>query len=217
VLRGVNTRCTGLEAAAEVHITPVLSVAAIAALGQAFYTNNPASIGVYADNDTVSVPTERKAFIENYYLAVGPQSAYTLGFRYGPKKFWYANLNLNYFDRNYVDINPDRRSAEAVAGLPVGSEQYHRILDQEKLPAAFTVDVSVSKSFLLSKFSKALPRSTFLYLNIGISNLLDSKDIRTGGFEQLRYDFAGENPGKFPPKYFYAYGRNFFVNISLRF
>ncbi len=217
VIRGVNTRYTGLEAAAEVKLMPVLSVTAVAAIGQAFYTSNPKSIGIYQDNDTVSVPTQRKAFIQNYYLAVGPQSAYTLGFRYGPQKFWYANLNLNYFDRNYVDINPDRRTSEAVSGLAVGSAQYNNIVDQEKLPSAFTVDLSISKSFLLSKYSKALPRSTFLYLSLGVSNLLDSKDIRTGGFEQLRYDFAGENPGKFPSKYFYGYGRNFFFNLSLKF
>ncbi|MBS1615446.1 MAG: TonB-dependent receptor [Bacteroidetes bacterium] len=217
VIRGVNTRYTGLEAAVEVKLMPVLSVSAVAALGQAFYTSNPKSIGIYQDNDTVSVPTERKAYIQNYYLAVGPQSAYTLGFRYGPMKYWYANLNLNYFDRNYVDINPDRRTSEAVSGLVPGSEQYHRIVDQEKLPSSFTVDLSISKSFLLSKYSKALPRNTFLYFSLGVSNLLDSKDIRTGGFEQLRYDFASENPDKFPSKYFYGYGRNFFLNLSLKF
>jgi hypothetical protein len=217
VLRGVSARYTGLEAAAEVKVGPVVAITAVASVGQAFYTENPASIGIYQDNDTVRTPTQRQVYIKNYYLAAGPQSAYTIGFRYGPQKFWYANLNFNYFDRNYIDVNPDRRTMNAVEGMDAGSARYQHILDQERLPSAFTVDMSVSKSFLLSRFTKAIPRNTFLYLSAGVSNLLDSKDIRTGGFEQLRYDFSENNPYKFPTKYFYSFGRNIFVNVSLKF
>ncbi|MEO6833153.1 MAG: TonB-dependent receptor [Chitinophagaceae bacterium] len=217
VMSGVNTRSTGLEFGAEVKVSSTFAVSGVAALGQSFYTSNPKSIGVYRDNDTLQTPTTRNVYIKNYYLAVGPQSAYTLGMRYGPKKFWYANVNFNYFDRNYVDVSPDQRSVEAVEGVPIGSPLYHEILDQQKLPAAFTVDISVSKSFMLRKFDKRISRGTFLYFNAGISNLLDNKNIQTGGFEQLRYDFANKNPNKFPPKYFYAYGRNFFINLSLKF
>jgi len=56
-----------------------------------------------------------------------------------------------------------------------------------------------------------------LFLNASVSNLLNNKDIITGGFEQLRYDFTGGNPDKFPNKYFYGYGRTFFVNVSFKF
>jgi hypothetical protein len=41
--------------------------------------------------------------------------------------------------------------------------------------------------------------------------------MRTGGFEQLRYDFAERNPEKFAPKYFYGQGRNFYLGLSLKF
>ena len=125
-------------------------------------------------------------------------------------------MNLNYFDRNYVDISPDQRTEEAIAGVVPDSRLYHIILDQEKLPGVFTVDLFGGKSWLLSKYTKAIPRSTFLYLNAGISNLFDS-EIRTGGFEQLRYDFSEKEPDKFATKYFYGLGRNFFINLSLKF
>jgi hypothetical protein len=125
-------------------------------------------------------------------------------------------VNLNYFDRNYIDISPDQRTGEAVAGLTPGSEQYRRILAQERLPPVFTVDISGGKSWILSKYLKQLPKGTFLYLNAGVSNLLNTV-IRTGGFEQLRYDFSGKEPGKFAVKYFYGLGRNFFLNLSLKF
>jgi hypothetical protein len=216
VMQGISTRNTGLELAGEVKVTTALSVTGVASISQAFYTKNPSYVGVYNDNDSSSTPLTRQVYIKNYYVAAGPQSAYTLGFNYRSKQYWWASINFNYFERNYVDISPDQRSADAIAGVPVGSELYHRILDQQVLPSAFTVDIFASKSLLLSKVSKSLPRGTFLYINAGISNLLDAKVV-TGGFEQLRYDFADTNPSKFDTKYFYGFGRNFFINLSLKF
>lgn len=51
--------------------------------------------------------------------------------------------------------------------------------------------------------------------NAGINNLLNNKNSIAGGYEQLRFDTAGKNITKFPPKYFYAMGLNFSVNLSL--
>ena len=58
--------------------------------------------------------------------------------------------------------------------------------------------------------------------NLGVNNILNKKDIVTGGFEQLRYDaqlFSSDpvSVGKFPPRLYYAYGMNFFVSVALRF
>jgi hypothetical protein len=217
VMQGISTRFTGVELAAEVKLSPVVAVIGVAAIGQSFYTDNPKSINIYTDNDTLATPVGRQVYIKNYFLANGPQSAYTAGLRYGPWKYFYGNLNFNYFDNNYVDVSPDQRSVDAIEGVPVGSPLYHSILDQEKLPSAFTVDLSVSKSILLSKLYKQLPRNVFLYLNVGISNLLNNKKVTTGGFEQLRYEFSEREPDRFATKYFYGFGRNFFLNISLKF
>ena len=60
-------------------------------------------------------------------------------------------------------------------------------------------------------------KSTFLVFNLGINNLLDNRKIITGGFEQLRFDFADKNPDKFPPRIFYGYGLNLFASATLRF
>lgn len=216
VMAGVNSRHTGLELAAEVKLTSTLAVTGVTSISQTFYTDNPSFVGLYGDNDSASTPVMRQVYIKNYYVAVGPQSAYSLGFNYRSRKFWYASTNFNYFDRNYISISPDQRSNEAIAGVPVGSELYNAILDQQALPPLFTLDASVGTSILLSKYTKNLPRSSFLYVNMGISNVLDA-EVRTGGFEQLRYDFENVNPGKFGNKYFYGFGRNFFINLSLKF
>jgi hypothetical protein len=216
VMCGLNSRHTGMELAAEVKVTPTLAMTGVAAVSQTFYTENPAFVAVYGDNDSSITPIVRQVYIKNYYMAVGPQSAYTLGLNYRSKHFWYASTNFNYFERNYISISPDQRSQDAIAGVSVGSEQYHAILDQPVLPSVFTMDVNAGASILLSKYAKSLPRSSYLYINVGISNLLDT-EVRTGGFEQARYDFENVNPGKFANKYFYGFGRNFFINLSLKF
>lgn len=216
VMRKVNTRYIGTELAAEYIINPLVSINAVASIGQAFYTNRP-EIFVYNDNDTNQNPGSKKVYIRDYYLGVGPQSAYTAGITYNGKKFWYMKLNGNYLDRNYVSVNPSRRSLEAAELITKDDPLYAKIFDQERLPAAFTMDVSGGKSIRLNKISKKIGYGTTLYLNIGISNILNERDIKSNGFEQLRYDFTNNNPDKFPTKYIYGYGRTFFANLSLKF
>jgi hypothetical protein len=222
VMSGVNTRFIGTELAVEYKFNPIWSVTGVAALGQAFYTNNP-DVDIYLDNfvDTTGnggYQGSEQVYIKNYYLAAGPQSAYTVGINYRSPKYWYANLNANFYDRSYVDIAPTRRTEKSaeLTGFAPGSAEMNNYLAQEKLPSAFTLDLFFGKSFLLSKSIKALPRNTFLYLNAGVSNLLDNQNIRTSGFENLRLDNNGQID-RFPSKYFYAFGRNYFVNLSLKF
>ncbi len=216
VIQNASMRYTGLELALETSISSSLSVTCVAALGQAFYTNNP-SVSIYRDNDTTTIPRERSVYIRNHNLATGPQNAYSLGFNYRSKKYWYANINANYFDRNYVSVNPDRRTAEAVGLLDPASDSYHTILAQEQLSPFYTIDLFFGKSILLSRLFKRLPRNTFLYLNMGANNILNNTAIQTGGFEQLRFDFSEKDTEKFPAKYFYGYGVNYFINISLKY
>jgi hypothetical protein len=215
-LQHVNMRFIGTELAVNAVINPSLSITAAAAIGQAFYTNRP-TVSVTRDNDTNQIPVSRQVYLENYYLASGPQTATTLGFNYKSKSYWFANVNFNYFARNYIDVNPDRRTAQAIDLLTPGSEKWNNVLNQEVAPTFFTTDLSIGKSFLVNKLLRNAPRSTMLYFNLGISNLFNNTDIINGGFEQLRYDFSGGNENKFPRKYFYGLGRNYFINISLKF
>lgn len=214
-LTNVNTRSIGMELALNVKVSSTLEITGVAALGQSFYTNRPTA-ATYRDNDTIfSSAVNQTLYIENYYTGVGPQQAYNLGLNYRSPKYWYANLNFNYFDGNYIDMAPNRRTTEAIGLATPGTEMWNDILGQEKLPAFFTADLFFGKSFMLSKIIKGLPRSAFLYLNVGVNNLLNNKNIKTGGFEQLRFDYGAVD--KFPNKYFYGFGRNYFINLSLKF
>ena len=70
------------------------------------------------------------------------------------------------------------------------------------------MDLFATKSWMYKKKYR-------IALNGSVSNLLNEQDLRTGGFEQLRYDT--QNPDKFPPKYGYMFGRTFFVMMTFSF
>jgi len=216
VLQNVNNRFIGLELALEYKLSAALTATGVVSAGQAFYTSNP-TITTHTENAPDTAVVKDVSYLNNYYLGVGPQSSYSLGFNYRSRKYWYANINFNYFDRNYIDPSAIRRTTKAVELIPEGSAQWHGIVDQEKFDPAFTVDIFAGKSFLLSKSMKFLPKNTFLYINVGVSNLLDNHNVRTGGFENARFDYTDGNPNLFGAKYFYAFGRNYFVNLSLKF
>ncbi|MEI8280569.1 MAG: hypothetical protein WCG87_12475, partial [Bacteroidota bacterium] len=112
VIQNISIQHIGTEISAEVKITKSLSVTGVASISQTFYANNP-NVSVYLDNDTTRTSTSRKVYIKNYYLGVGPQSVYSVNLNYRPRGYWNANLRFNYLDRNYIGINPDRRTPQA--------------------------------------------------------------------------------------------------------
>jgi len=216
VMQGLDMRFTGAELAAAWQLHPSLSLSAVTALGQAFYTRNP-RIRVFADNDTDTHPGQRNVFIKNYSLASGPQSACSFGAAYNSSRHWYARINTSYLANNYVAINPDRRTYEAAGLTPPGSPQYQSIYRQEMLSPFFVVDFAAGKSLRLRKLSKTIAYNWMLNCNLSIGNVLDNRNIKTGGYEQLRYDYTGNNPDKFQSKYFYGYGRTFSLSLSLKY
>jgi hypothetical protein len=125
--------------------------------------------------------------------------------------FLFVDVNVNYYDNIYLDFNPERRTSSALSGLTSADDELiSSIINQEKLPSGMTLDASIGKSFrIMSKY--------YLNLNFSVSNILDNQEIITGGYEQMRFDFEKKNVEKFPSKYFYYYGRTFFLNIGFRF
>lgn len=216
VMRNLDVRYLGGALALQMKISPSFSVAALASWTQVFYNANP-EISIYRDNDTTANVGKSIAYLKNTFLAVGPQSACHLGLDYRSRKLWYFSMGFNYLNRNYMDLNPVRRTEAAVNLLSSGSEEWHRVVDQQELSAAFTVDLLAGKSYLLSKKWKGLPKGTSMYINVGISNLLNNKNIQVAGAEQLRFDATNANPDQFPPKYSYGFGTNYVARLGLRF
>lgn len=209
ILTGLDRRHAGVEAAIEAKLSPVLSLRGAASVGEYIYTSRPN--GNFIQDDDGVIRDRGKIYIQNFYLPSTPQTAGSLGMEYRSPKFWSASVTVNYFDRNYLDISPERRTADMVFGLEQGSDFYNSIVDQTKSPSAFTVDLFANKSFKIDE--------VFFYLTAGVTNLLNAEVI-TGGYEQLRFERAQvESSGIniFPERNFYAYGTNFFVLGALRF
>lgn len=215
IITGQESISKGIEISAEVKLGAGFEVQGVAALGSHRYANRPTGVALL-DNDP-EVIAERELFIKNYVVPGTPQTAGTLGLRYSSPQFWFVNLNLNYFDNIYLDFFPQRRTIEAVSTVenPTFSQQvvdrelFDLIVDQQKVPSAMTLDLFGGKSF---KFG-----DRFVYFNVGVNNILDKRDFVTGGFEQSRFDFEGRDVNRFPPRQFYAFGRNYFVSLDFRF
>lgn len=217
VMQNLGLRSIGFEASLYYKINESFSVNGNASVSQTFYSNRPL-VSIYQDNNAAASVVQKQVYIENFYYGSGPQSVYTLGLTYRPNSSLRLGINANYLDRNYVSINPERRTALAVDMVDRGSAKWDAIVDQEKLPAATTVDLNGSKTWNTSKWTrKALHKGSSLVLNVGINNVLNNQDIKLVGYEQLRFDYKGQNALKFPTKYTYAMGINFFASLSLRF
>ena len=79
---------------------------------------------------------------------------------------------------------------------------------QERYGSAYTVDLSIGKIFYLNNNNQ-------LNFNFSINNILNRRNIKTGGYEQGRIDTS--YPDKFGSKYFYMQGINCYLNASYRF
>ena len=216
VMQHLNTRSIGAELGFTQQLISSFTLTAAGALGQSFYTNNP-DVMIYQENTPNTTALSESVYLKNAYVGVGPQSAYSLAINYRSKKYWYCTLTGNYLDRNYINIAAPRRSEQAVELVSPGSPRWHAILDQEQLAAAYTLDIFFGGSLLLSRFVKKLPPNVFFYLNVGVNNLLDNRNIKVSGYENPRFDYSGGYANKFAPTYSYAFGRNFFLNLSVKY
>lgn len=205
----------GVEFGAEAKIYKGLSLTAAAAIGN-YKFNTRQLATVTADNSTTVLSKNNVVYSKDFYVPT-PQEAYTVGLDYRSPKFWFLNVNFNYFDKMYLDFNPVRRTEAAVSGVDPQSALWHNIIDQTRLESQYTLDAFAGYSWMMNRKFHSLKKRTFLVFNLGVNNILDNKKIVSGGFEQLRFDFAEKNTNKFPDKRFYAYGVNFFASMGVRF
>lgn len=209
ILTDIDERHMGLEAAADVKLSTTLSIVSAASVGQYIYTSRPVAT-ISQDNNAALLEEGQVIYQKDFFVPNTPQQAYTLGLKYNSPKYWFINLNFNYFNEIYLDFNPTRRTEDAVLGL-VKSENtalWEDILFQERVPANYTADLFGGKSWKIG--------SRFIYLTVGINNLLNNQNFVIGGYEQNRFDFENKDVDRFPPRYFYAYGANYFIGLSFR-
>lgn len=206
IMVGVKEIRTGMEFGLETNLTPTLTASFVAAHGDYIYNSQP-DVYIAQDNDPEVVLESRKVYLKGYKVGGMPETALSAGLKYNSPKYWFIGLNASYFDNIYLTPNPDRRTSEALTGLVVDDPQWGDLLDQEKLDPGMSMDLFGGKSWRFGRY--------YLSLTMSISNLLDEQDFAIGGFEQYRYDTRDID--RFPPKYFYLYGRSYFVNLRFSF
>lgn len=212
VMTGIRKVHRGIELGATINLTPELSLEAIGTIAEYRYLNRPTG---YITYENASRPdTTETVYLNNFFLGGTPQTAGSLGLNYALPSYWFFELNYNYFDRNYVDLTPVRRTPSAVNFQADNQEERNRkveeIVNQEKYEAGGTLDFSIGKSLRLEG-------GLFLSINLNANNILNNTSLKTGGYEQGRFDYENYDINKFPSKYYYAQGRNFFFNLGLRF
>ncbi|KGO85372.1 TonB-dependent receptor [Flavobacterium rivuli WB 3.3-2 = DSM 21788] len=234
---GINKQMMGGELGIEYNITQTIKVNASAAFGQYTYTNNP---NVSVNNDALAVGLVEgdgtsvvgantgtivdfgKAYLKDYKLAGMPQQAYSLGLEYRDPHFWWIGANANYLAQNYIDVSALLRTAnffkDPVTGQTIDGANTPRareLLKQERFNDFYLFNLQGGKSWRLGKQTVGFFAS--------VNNVFD-KTYKTGGFEQSRnanytqldQDQSSGTPS-FGSKYFYGYGRTFFVNLYINF
>ncbi|HUM50666.1 MAG TPA: TonB-dependent receptor [Chitinophagales bacterium] len=220
-LTNINKRHFGGELGVEAQLYKGISASFVAAIGKYYYTSR--QIGTLTIDNQPELIQQETVYSKDFYVANIPQQAYTLGLNYRSPKFWYVSANVNFFDRFYTEFAPTHRTERATNLVPYQSDQWYGIVNQERYnkKGQWTLDLSGGYSWRLkSTFRKMNGKNAgkyYLVLNTGISNLTNNKKFVVSGREQLRFDYTDKNPNKFANKYSYAFGINYYLNLTFRF
>ena len=208
-MTGIDQRHMGIEFGAEIKLGSMFALVLAGNYGDYRYSDR-ANVTINAENGTdFEGDINRTVYWKNYHVAGSPQAAATIGLKFN-HKYWWVNINLNYFDKIYCDLNPERRTTFARGSLSVDDPAFIAMASQTRMKGQFTLDASISKSWRIKQRYN-------LGFNIGVTNITNNKNLVTTAYEQSRYDYTEYNPDKFPNKYYYAFGTTFFGSINFQF
>lgn len=222
IINGINKRNLGFEMGFEYQISRKITGILAAASAQTFYTNHP-QIELHVDQLGTSF-NYGTAYLKNYRVAAGPQTAISWGLDYRNPKQWSAGINANYFDHNHVQIAPLRRtdpfvidpmSANRAPYQNISEEELTQGLKQERLKSLIIVNLKVAKSWKIN-------RKTFGFFS-SIHNVLDriykvagQEQNRTANYKQQFSSHSG-TAHPFANQYFYGFGRQYQLSFYYHF
>ena len=206
-LTGVEKEYYGVEYGLKFKITSAFSIQAVGTVSEAKYANDAnvrymlSTSGDYG-NDICHLKGVREAST--------PLLAQSLTLSYS-NKGWFIDLTGNYYDHIYLSPSVYYRYDEICEHDNDGNAI---VPDQLEGNGGFMLDASIGKLIRLKKGQ--------LSINLTLTNILNNRDICTGGYEQSRDNLtsSGNSRGyvfSMNPKKFYAYGINGMLNITYRF
>jgi len=223
-LTKLDKKNTGAELSFEYQITSTLKSTLSAAYGNYIYNSNP-NVSITNDANAAKDGVQTtfdfgKAYLKNYKQSGTPQNALSLGLEYRDPKFWWIGTNINYLTDNYIDVSPISRTSQFYINPANGfsfpeasSERGNELLKQEKFDPVTLLNINGGKSWRVHK--------KYIGLFASVNNVLNAV-YKTGGFEQARnanfralnQDVSSGTPS-FGPKYYYGYGRTYFLNLTI--
>ena len=243
-MTGIDQRHMGIELGVQVPLfVEGLSISGVLSWGEYIYTSNPHmvqtvdnSAEIIRDEDVPywksqpvykiagyidGAPVYDKDADGNYiiegekkhYVPSTPQLAAAIGLNYNIN-YWFFEVTGQYFAHSYLDMNPLYRTAFACGGGDgvITPEEVNYMADQEEFDPAFLLNLSIGKSWYIG-------RKYNIGFSLNVQNILNNKDVKTGGYEQTRLisSYEKDRYYRFDPKYFYMYGANYMLNIYFRF
>lgn len=217
-MTGIKKEFYGVEAGLKFKLSSAFDINMLGTVSEAKNINNAqaryliSTEGAYSETETV--------YNKDMHEASTPLTALSLGLSYH-QKGWFIDLNGNYYDRIYLSYSPCYRyesslkKRQNIYGDVYDNEGNLRksAVSQEQGKGGFMLDGSVGRLIRLKKGQ--------ISINFSITNILNNRDIVTGGFEQSRSDYSNEKVRAYRfsknPKKFYAFGPNGLLNIAYKF
>tara|TARA_R110002167_G_scaffold13570_21_gene56288 strand:+ start:972 stop:3698 length:2727 start_codon:yes stop_codon:yes gene_type:complete len=219
----------GIELGVEYELSATVKLSGAIAWGKYVYASDP-NIAIYFDTagkeedliDKEGTMNLDHAAIKGYKLAQGPQKAFAFGVHYRDPKYWWVGATANFLQDNYINIATITRTQSFWLNPETGSrfqnateENVSRMLGQKPFENTYLLNLVGGKSWL--------KKGTYISLFASINNLFNVV-YKTGGYEQARNGNFGQmwqdqlsgNPS-FAPKYWYGYGRTYFLNLAYSF
>ena len=239
-LSGIDEQHYGLEFGFELPTPlPNLSLQGAFSLGRYEYTSNPTMVQTvdnsaqpvsYGGSTEVLIPywkshpvfkrdadgaiTSEIDHFQQHYIPGTPQMGTSLGLSYN-YNYWFIDADFEYFADSFLSMNPLYRTDYATAGPDriVTPAEVEYMAAQERFAPFYLLNFNIGKSWYIQ-------RKYQLGFSLNAKNLLNRKDVRTGGYEQTRIvdnTASGERYYRFDSKYFYMSGFNYMLNIYFRF
>ncbi len=219
----------GVELGVEYQVSAAVKLTGVAAIGKYIYASDPSVTINFdtagAEEDVINPEGNINlgiAKIKDLKLAQGPQKAYAFGIEYRDPKYWWVSMTANYLADNYAAISTITRtssfSIDPDTGQPfpeATEDNVAKLLRQKPLDDFYLLNLVGGKSWLR--------KGKYISVFASVNNVFDTV-FRTGGFEQsrngnfgqLRQDNLSGTPS-FAPKFWYGYGRTYFLNVAYSF
>lgn len=227
-ISGIDKRYYGLEVGVVVPIWGGISFNGALSLGDFRYTSD-ADFTQTRDNSELVLRGD-KVLWDDLRVESSPQTALNLGLNYRGARNWFVSIDWNYYDNNYLSMNPARRTrstyqtvlrASETAQLPgaVKAQALNDLRHQEKFDSSYTLNLSIGKNWYIHRIYQ-------LGFSLEVKNILNDQEVRTGGYEQMRlsrrsYINADQQSityySPFDSKYFYLLGTTYYLNVYFRF